>query len=114
MLSYNLKAIFKARQIERPYTFLVKSCLYPNTVTRIVNGDTKVIRLDHIEKICELLCCEPNDLFIYHPKGNYPLQENHPLHKLIPKQNDLAWLDDLKNVPLSNLKEMNPLINKDK
>ena len=114
MLSYNLKAIFKARQIERPYSFLVKAGISPNSATRILNGDTKIIRLDHIEKICELLCCDPNDLFVYQPKANYPLRDNHPLLKLKPKEQELAWLEELKNMPLSSLKDIQTWMTKEK
>jgi DNA-binding Xre family transcriptional regulator len=114
MLLYNLHAIFKARQIDRPYSFLVKAGISPNTATRIINNDTKVIRLDHIEKICVLLCCEPKDLFVYKPNANQLLAENHPLNNLIKRDEDLAWLDNLKNIPLSDLKEMSKLIVKKK
>lgn len=112
MLLYNLQAIFKARQIERPYSFLVKAGISPNTATKILNNEAKAIRLDHIEIICEHLCCEPNDLLVYIPHKNNVLPQNHPLHKLISENTDLAWLDNLKNIPLSNLKEMSKLMDK--
>ena len=32
-------------------------------ISNICNGDTKSIRLDTIEKICQALNCTPNDIF---------------------------------------------------
>ncbi len=89
---------------------MVKARISPNTATTIINNDTKIIRLDHIEKICVLLCCEPNDIFVYKPNANQLLAANHPLHNLVKKDEDLAWVNNLKNIPLANLKEMSKLI----
>lgn len=105
MLLYNLQAIFKARQIG----------ISPNTATKILNNDAKAIRLNHIEILCEHLCCEPNDLLVYVPNKNKVLPQNHPLNNLIAPETNLAWLDDLKNIPLSHLKEMSKIMsNKNK
>ena len=62
MLSLNLIPIFKARAIEKPYSFLVKAGLSPHSATNILNNKTHVFRLDHIELLCRVLICEPNDL----------------------------------------------------
>ena len=114
MLYYNLNAIFKARQIERPYSFLVKIGISPNTATKILSNNTQTIKLEYIEKMCEHLCCEPNDLFVYKPSPNHLLQSNHPLLKLVKQEMDLEWLENLKNMPLSDLKQMSKLIENNK
>lgn len=51
MLSLNLNQIFKARGIERPYTFLVKAGFTPHSANALLNSKTKTFRLDHIENI---------------------------------------------------------------
>jgi DNA-binding Xre family transcriptional regulator len=110
MLLYNLQAIFKARQIEKPYSYMVKAGISPNTATRILNNNTKSVLLEHIEKICEILYCEPNDLFIYKPNPNNKLQDKHPLYNLSGKSDELLWLEKLKTIPLSQLKQMSKTI----
>jgi DNA-binding Xre family transcriptional regulator len=67
MLSLNLIPIFKARAIEKPYSFLVKAGLSPHSATNILNNKTHVFRLDHIELLCRVLVCEPNDLLVWNP-----------------------------------------------
>jgi len=114
MLSFNLMPIFKARQIERPYTFLVKAGIAPHTATRILNSKVKVMRLDHIEILCQALHCEPGDLLIYKPNPDHKIPENHPLNKLLPKKDDLSWQETFKTVPLSRLKEIGKMIAEEK
>jgi len=112
MLSLNVTEICKTRQIERPYSFLVKAGISPHTASDIVNGYSRAIRLDHIEKLCEILHCEPNDLLVYKPESTYKVAETHPLNKLIPKNTDFDWHQTLKTIPLNKLKEVAAFINK--
>jgi DNA-binding Xre family transcriptional regulator len=111
MLYYNLDTIFKARQIEKPYSFLVKIGIAPHTATRLINENVRVMRLDHIELICKNLHCEPNDLLAYKHDKNAVLPENHPLNNLLPKEEHNQWQETLKTIPLKQLKEIASIIN---
>jgi len=105
MLSLNLLPIFKARGIERPYSFLVKAGLTPHTANVLLNSKTKVFRLDHIEKLCLTLKCEPNDLLAWNPNKNEIIDEGHPLTKL--KHSESPAIDlkaTLLNMPYKELK----------
>lgn len=44
---------------------------YP-TVLEICNGTAVSIRLDTLEKLCNILSCTPNDIFIYNNQENEP------------------------------------------
>ena len=61
MLSYNILPIFKARGIDKPFSFLIKAGISPTVAHKIVDNQTRVLRLDHIEIICQHLHCTPND-----------------------------------------------------
>jgi len=107
MLTLNLNPIFKARGIERPYTFLVKAGLTPHTANVLLNSKTKVFRLDHIEKLCVILRCEPNDLLVWNPSKNEIIADDHPLTKL--KQGESPSIDlrkTLLNMPYDKLKSL--------
>lgn len=110
MLSLNLTPIFKARGIERPYTFLVKAGLTYHTVTKILNNNTSSIRFDHIELLCKALICEPNDLFQYTP-GNTQLPDRHPLNNLIHTQSPADAKQPFATMPYKQLKEITAQIN---
>jgi DNA-binding Xre family transcriptional regulator len=106
MLYFNLKAIFAARQIQKPYSFLVQIGIAPHTAHKILNNDSHVMRLDNLELICKALYCEPNDLLAYKPDKHNPIPENHPLNKLIPAQDIESWEQQIKTLPLAKLKEI--------
>jgi len=110
MLTLNLTPIFKARGIERPYTFLVKAGLSPHTATIIIHNSTSVFRLNHIELLCEKLNCTPNDILVWTPNKNQKLSDNHPLTQL--KKNDTNYdiHETLKTIPLEQLKEIASII----
>lgn len=107
MLTLKLNPIFRARGIERPYSFLVKAGLSSHTANVLLNSKTKVFRLAHIEKLCLVLKCEPNDLLIWYPDKNEILPEDHPLAKL--KHSEVSAIDlkaTLLNMPYSELKSL--------
>lgn len=106
MLYFNLKPIMAARQIEKPYAFLVKIGIAPHTAHKIMNNDSHVMRLDNLTLICKALYCEPNDLLAYRDDKTSPIAESHPLNNLIVKKDDINWEQQMKTMPLSELKEM--------
>ncbi|MEO8414350.1 MAG: helix-turn-helix transcriptional regulator [Ginsengibacter sp.] len=92
--------------MEKPYTFLVKTGLSPQSATKILTGKARIFRLDHIEIICGVLVCEPNDVLVWTSENgrNYP--ENHPLWKLKPQLSDNNWYETFTTMPLKQLKEV--------
>lgn len=107
MLNLNLKPIFEARGIERPYTYLVKAGISRATAHNILQSKTRVFRLDHIELLCKVLICEPNDLLAYTPDAQTILPETHPLNNL---RKDATYpsniKDSLANIPYKELKAL--------
>jgi len=105
MLSLNLTPIFKARGIEKPYTFLVKAGFSHYTASTIINSKPKALRLGHIELLCTALLCEPNDLFLWTPDKNKVYAENFPLLKFKTSGSANNWKETLAHMPFNELKE---------
>ena len=110
MLYLNLKPVFEARQIVKPYSFLVKIGIAPHTAHEILNNDTHVMRLDNLNLICKALYCQPNDLLIFKQDTNSPVDTTHPLTKLLPSLEDNKWQQQLKTLPLDKLKQISKLL----
>jgi len=106
MLLLNLKPIFAARGIEKPFSYLVKAGFNYNAAHRLINGKPSVFRLDHIELLCKILVCEPNDLLIWKPNKNEIIADNHPLRSLQSTEIDTNIKNILANTPLKELKEL--------
>lgn len=102
MLYFNLKPILAARQIEKPYAFLVKIGIAPHTAHKIMNNDAHVMRLDNLTLICKALYY----LLAYRDDKINPITQSHPLNNLVMKQDDLNWEQQMKTMPLSELKQM--------
>lgn len=113
MLSLSLDPIFKARGIERPYTFLVKAGLAPHTAHILLNSKTRTFRLDHIEILCRILICEPNDLLLYTPDPNHILTPDHPLNNILPTEIGSDLKGTLSTMPYKQLKIITKQINTD-
>ena len=110
MLYFNVKHIFRARQIDNPYTYLVRAGFSAHAAAKITGQNARVLRLDHIERLCEILHCQPNDLITYAPGSNRKLPKEHPLQDLLYKETNLEWKEVLKTMPLSQLEEISKLI----
>jgi DNA-binding Xre family transcriptional regulator len=105
MLHLNLQAVFKARQIPNPYTFLLNAGFTSSTASRLLSGAGGSINLKHLTALCELLYCTPNELLEYKP-NNAIRPQNHPLCQLEVENETQSWEEMIKTLPLSQLKEI--------
>ena len=112
MLTFDLRPVFKQRAIEKPYTFLVKAGISPQSASKILNSQTRVFRLDHVEIICSKLNCTPNDLTSWTPNNEVNLPETHSLNKLKRDEKSFQLQDTLKTMSLEQLNEIATFINK--
>ncbi len=112
MLKFDFPRVFKARGIDRPFSFLVNYGYSTNMATRIVNNRTRQVNLRDIEKLCMILKCTPNDFFDWIPEKNDIDMENHPLNAL--KRSDKVVLAQLINdIPMDRLADIEKLVKKE-
>ena len=110
MLTFNLQSILKQRAIPNPFTLMVKAGISAHSATKILNNKTRIFRLDHIEILCQILNCTPNDLLSYTPPKNAPLPETHVLNQLTPNKNAPQLQETLKTMSIQELQEIANLI----
>ena len=103
MLKFNLDAILYARGVKKKYPFLSKLGLTYRVARRLADGDTQMLRTNHIEKICLALNCTPNDLLQWTPEGN--VAADHPLYALNRAQS-VDILKEINQLPLDRLDEL--------
>lgn len=103
MLTLNLQRVFKLRGIENPYTELVKCGISRPTAHNLLSLRVESIRYSHMEKICELLNCEPSDLFEWKPSKTTLHVENHPLKNLKRDDSAQKFVELIKTIPLEQL-----------
>ena len=110
MLKFNITPLFKARQIEKPYSFLIKAGFTHSAATTIVNNKRSAFTLKQITLLCKILYCEPNDLLVYKPLKNDLLPPNHPLLNLKEKEFNLELQETFKTMSLAELNEIGQFI----
>ena len=63
MMEFNLRELLD-KQKKSVYWLANETGIHYNNVSRIVNNETKSIKLENIEKLCKAFGCKPNDLFV--------------------------------------------------
>jgi DNA-binding Xre family transcriptional regulator len=112
MLTFNFSRIFKARGIDKPFSYLVKVGYSDNFATRIVNNRIKRLDLADLEKLCELLQCTPNDLLEWIPESKDKTNDMHPLISIKRSDKVVQLTQILNSVPLDKLSEIESVIKK--
>src|SRR4051812_33118768 len=111
MLVLNLKRAFTLRGIEKPATILVKHGISRATISRLLMNQKSWISYDHIETICAVLNCTPNDLFEWQPDARANLPENHSLHGLKRAANTRSLKEMIGDVPMEKLDRVEAFFN---
>jgi DNA-binding Xre family transcriptional regulator len=105
MLSLNLAPIFNARGITKPHGFLIRNGFSNFTARRLINNATDIFRLEHMEKLCNILVCDPNDLLLFTPDKNKQYASNHPLLKLTQDDSTNNLAAAIATMPFKELKK---------
>ena len=111
MIEYNFERIFKARGINKPFTYLVKAGFSDNFATKIKNHRVKRIGLKELEKLCIILRCTPNDFFEWTPDANDKTDKEHPLNVIRKSDKVIDLTKTLNSIPLGELEEIEAIIN---
>jgi DNA-binding Xre family transcriptional regulator len=113
MIIYNFSRIFKARGIDKPFSYLVKTGFSSNAASRIANSNISTFNLTFVEKLCKLFQCTPNDLLEWVPTDQDVDNETNPLYPL-RRTNKVHQLTQLLNsVPLNRLIDIENIIKKE-
>lgn len=111
MLIANYKPVFHARGIQNPYKYLVANGFTYSAAYKLLNNPGSHVNLKHLYKLCVLLQCTPNDIFVCTPDKNAKLPETHPLIAL--RNNTIIDIDvnaELKTMSLAQIKEVAEVI----
>ncbi len=106
MLFTNLNRAFALRGIDKPSEVLLKHGISRPTISRLLRNETEGINFRHLEIICTVLNCTPNDLFEWKPGANVNLPENHSLHALRRTEKTRSLKEMIGDVPMEKLDQV--------
>lgn len=110
MLKLNLQRVFALRGIEKPLKSMMQVGISRATASNLLNNVVNSINSTHLEKLCEMLNCEPNDLYEWTPSASVQNAENHPLKNLRRSKSAQKVSEMLKNIPLDKISNLESLL----
>ncbi len=105
MLYFNPKRVFALRGIPNPLTYLMKNGFGRGTANNLLNFNNRSVKFEHLERLCVLLRCTPNDLYDWKPGKDLVAGDDHPLNAL-KRTASKTPLEFMKELPLEKLDEM--------
>lgn len=105
MLRLNIKAVCKLRGISKPQAWLVKSGFPKSTAANMGREEYENLPLVHLEKMCLLLNCTPNDLLRWEPEAGMDTK-GPALAALLPasKDEELGWVAEAGSKTVEELR----------
>ena len=82
MLKLQIKELCRLRGIKTPLAALIKIGISHHVAFNYLKGNKKNLSLKHIEMLCKLLRCTPNDLFAWTPTNKAEDYPENPLQKI--------------------------------
>nr|WP_321450219.1 helix-turn-helix transcriptional regulator [uncultured Carboxylicivirga sp.] len=110
MLIYRFDRIFKARGIANPFSYLRNAGFSDTLASRIKNNKVLRLNMNHLEKLCILLKCTPNDLMAWVPDSNTTIDDNHPLNSLRQNDHEVDMVKTINSIPIGKLAQIEQLI----
>ena len=114
MLRYQFSLVFRQRNVDRPYSFLRRNGFSHNLAHRIAYDKVKKIGVGHIQKLCRLLNCTPNDMMVWGPKKEADRKPNLALNALLRQHKDVDMVSVIRSLPLGELSTLAQLIGNQK
>lgn len=110
MLRYNFDRVFKARGIEKRFSYLKRAGFTENFAAKISKNKVTHIRLQDLEKLCLLLRCSPNDFFEWTPETETEVEKDHPINNVRKPEKIVDITKTLNAIPINQLDKIEQLI----
>lgn len=110
MLRLEASRGFHLRGIDNPVSFMMKNGINRSTASNLYRGQVEFVRLGHLEKLCSLLRCTPNDLLAWTPDAKAPLDEEHPLNALKRDRSAKNIAEMASKLPLEKLNRLESML----
>lgn len=89
---------------------MIRNGFVRSTASKLLNGQARYVKDEHLEKLCLLLHCTPNDLFVWKPEANSLTAEGHPLQALKRGEAPKNITEIVKEIPLDKLDRVESLL----
>ncbi len=109
MITLEISPVLNEREVKKHGSFLFQNGFSWNFASRLLTKKVKSISFKHLETLCTLLHCTPNDILLWKPDEGQQPDKSQPLHQLTPHYRTLVS-HGLKNLPIETLREIRKMI----
>lgn len=110
MLLFNLTRVLELRGVDKPHAFLTRGGFTRQAASSLINNRATQINIHHLERLCTLLNCAPNDLFEWRADKNSTVAENHSLRTLAREKNAASLRQIITDIPLDKMEKAGELL----
>lgn len=82
MITLQIKELCTLRGIKSPLGAITKAGISQQIAFKYLQGEKRNLTLKHIEMLCKLLRCTPNDLFAWKPDNKTDDYPENPLQQI--------------------------------
>jgi DNA-binding Xre family transcriptional regulator len=99
------------RGVDKMFSFLNANGFVHSTAYYLISGKVSNVKIAHIEKLCVLLNCTPNDLFEWKRDAQDNLATDHALNSLDKDDEKPVNVKALlKDIPIEKMPEIENLL----
>ncbi len=110
MLNLDPSRGFNMRGIKNPVAFMIKNGINRSRASNLYRGNVAFVKLEHLEKLCSLLRCTPNDLLSWTPDTRTTIDKDHPLQALNREGRAKNLTELTAKLPLEKLSQLESII----
>lgn len=110
MLIFNLTRVLELRGVDKPHAFLTRGGFTRQVASSLINNRVTQINIGHLERLCAILNCAPNDLFEWRADKNSRVAESHSLQSLARDENAASIRRIIGEIPLEKMEKAGELL----
>ena len=110
MLQLDIAGIMNEREIPNHNAYLCNNGFSPFIASRLLNNKTKSISFAHLQKLCLLFRCTPNDLYVWNAPNTMKNNTSQPIYALVPIIKKPFIASRLQHLPVEKLREIKKAI----
>ena len=110
MLIFNIIRVMQMRNIDKPHAFLTQNGFSRQTASTLINDGLVQVKVKHLERLCAILNCAPNDLFEWRADKNSLVAENHALRSLTREKNKPSISEIISEMPLEKMERIGEML----
>ncbi len=112
MLTLDLARVMETKGIQNPLQFLTRAGFTYHTAGRLIRNQIAKLDYGHLEKLCLLFNCTPNELLSWTPAASLKGSDKIALSKLAGRKRKGNLVSKLIQLPEDKIDQLSQLLDK--